>query len=196
MTDPHTIDRREALRLTTILLGGVISAPTLAGFLAGCRAPDAIAAGGPPTLTSAELELVATIAEHIIPQTDTPGARGVGVHRFVDAMVSEYYPQAARQRFVDALHDVDARAQRAGARTFVAATRAQQLAILSALDREAYSSASRSGSAHFFRTMKELTLLGYYTSEVGATRELRYSQVPGKYEGCVPLKRIGRAWAT
>jgi hypothetical protein len=48
---------------------------------------------------------------------------------------------------------------------------------------------------HFFRTMKELTVLGYYTSQIGATKELRYVQVPGRFNGCVPFKTIGRTWA-
>jgi gluconate 2-dehydrogenase subunit 3-like protein len=48
----------------------------------------------------------------------------------------------------------------------------------------------------FFRAMKELTILGYYTSQPGATKELRYVQVPGRYDGCVPFAKIGREWAT
>jgi hypothetical protein len=56
--------------------------------------------------------------------------------------------------------------------------------------------AARQPGRAFWRTMKELTLLGYYTSEPGATQELRYAASPGRFEGCVPLERIGRAWAT
>ena len=52
------------------------------------------------------------------------------------------------------------------------------------------------GHQPFFRTMKELTLLGYYTSQIGATQELKYAQVPGRFDGCVPFSSIGRAWST
>ena len=49
--------------------------------------------------------------------------------------------------------------------------------------------------SHYFRMMKELTLLGYFTSEIGCTQALRYVDVPGKYEGCVPYKKGDKAWA-
>jgi hypothetical protein len=48
----------------------------------------------------------------------------------------------------------------------------------------------------FFHTMKELTLLGYYTSQIGATQELKYAPVPGRFDGCVPFATVGRAWST
>ena len=50
--------------------------------------------------------------------------------------------------------------------------------------------------AHYFRMMKELTILGYFTSEIGATQALRYVAVPGRYEGCVPYTKGEKAWAT
>ena len=49
---------------------------------------------------------------------------------------------------------------------------------------------------HFFAMMKQLTLLGYFSSEIGATQALRYVAIPGKYEGCIPYNRGDRAWAT
>src|SRR5439155_1124549 len=86
---PLMIDRREALRRAALLLGGVLAAPTIAGVLAGCEArsvPDG--AWKPRALTPDQADLVATIADHILPETDTPGARAVGVHRFIDAMLA------------------------------------------------------------------------------------------------------------
>lgn len=193
MPEPASvINRREALRRTALLLGGVVSASTLAGVLAGCEAPRTEDAWTPRILTVEQNELVATIAEHILPETDTPGARSVGVHRFIDTMLAEYFGPSDRAAFLAGLSDVDARTTQSGAKTFVAAPKARQIAVLKELDREAYSNAA---SPHFFRTMKELTLVGYYTSEVGATKELQYNPAPGRFEGCVPLSRIGRTWA-
>jgi len=48
---------------------------------------------------------------------------------------------------------------------------------------------------HYFRLMKELTLLGYFTSEIGATQALRYIESPGRYDGCVPYNKGDKAWA-
>ncbi|HEX2778559.1 MAG TPA: gluconate 2-dehydrogenase subunit 3 family protein, partial [Gemmatimonadaceae bacterium] len=87
MTDPTTgsIDRRAALRRVALLLGGALSAPAIAGVLAGCEGHDRTAAGFTPrALTPAQAELMAVVAEHIIPTTDTPGAREVGAPAFID----------------------------------------------------------------------------------------------------------------
>jgi gluconate 2-dehydrogenase gamma chain len=215
----ETIDRREALRRAALLFGGALAAPTVAGVLAGCRAsrvPDGTWA--PQALTRGQTELVAAIAEHILPETDTPGARAAGVHRFIDAMLAESYPPLERKRFLEGLAEVDARAARASGRPFLQCAAPDQRALLDALDREALASPPvhvsptlasppvplsttwRGGTLDgpgvpFFRTMKELTLVGYYTSEIGATRELHHAPVPGRYDGCVPLAQVGRTWA-
>jgi hypothetical protein len=193
-TSHDAIDRREALRRAALLLGGTISAPTVAGVLAGCEARRAPAAAWTPrALTPEQAELVATIAEHILPETDTPGARAVGVHRFIDAMLAESYPAEARERFLTGLVDVDALAGRACGRAFLQCAAAEQRSLLDQLDREAFAASPR--DAPFFRTMKELVVVGYYTSEIGATRELHHAPVPGRFEGCVPFPRTGRTWA-
>jgi hypothetical protein len=195
MTHPleERIDRREALRRAALLLGGTLSAPVIAGVLAGCDASDSAASKTPRSLTPAQTDLVASIAERIIPETDTPGARGAEVPRFIETMLAEYYTSPERSHFLDGLADVDLRAQRACGRSFVRCSTKEQHALLEQIDRETY--ASNAVPPPFFRTMKELTILGYYTSKVGATRELQHLQVPGRYEGCVPLAKIGRTWA-
>src|SRR6059058_2746058 len=171
--DPQrTIDRREALRRAALLLVGALSASTvagvLAGVLAGCearRTPDG--AWTPRALSSDQLDLVATIAEHILPETDTPGARAVGVHRFIDAMLADSFADEERRHFLAGLSDVDARAQRSWGCAFLRCATHEQRAVLDELDREAFAAALDRGAPPFFRTMKELTLVGYYTSEIG-----------------------------
>ena len=188
---PDAIDRREALRQAALLLGGALSAPTVAGVLAGCDVSTSWAAQAPArALSPAQLELVATIAEHILPATDTPGARAAGVHRFIDRMMAEYYAASDRARFIAGLTDVDERATRANGKSFLKCTPAQQHSILTELDREAFTGARP--PSHFFRRMKELTVVGYYTSQIGATKELRHVAVPGRFDGCAP---VGRTWA-
>ncbi|MGI9181194.1 MAG: gluconate 2-dehydrogenase subunit 3 family protein [Longimicrobiaceae bacterium] len=234
------ISRREALRRTAWLLGGAISAPTLVGVLAGCgrdRAPDA--AWTPRAFTPEQNEMVVVISDHIIPETDTPGARAVRVNEFIDEMLAAYYPEEERNLFLAGLNGVDDRARQAHGQRFVECAPEQQLAILTQLDQEAFAPRSaptptpaeppqvdprlrldeggsplppgadrdsirwihgdvrrqRRAELPFFRTMKELTIVGYYTSEVGATQELRHEPTPGRYEGCVPFNEIGRAGA-
>ena len=190
-----SISRRQALEQVAILLGGAISAPTVAGVLSRPtrRAWAASPAWAPRTLSPAQLELVATVAEHIIPQTDTPGARAAGVHRFVDTLLSDHYPATERDRFLAGLADVDARAQSAHGQPFSQCSREQRVALLSEMDARAYAS-SRGEDGWFFRRLKELTIVGYYTSEFGAMQELHVSPF-GAYRGDIPYASVGRAWS-
>jgi hypothetical protein len=190
------IGRRDALRRVAMLLGGALSAPAIAGVLAGSDSRSA--ADGTWTaraLTTEQSELVATIAEHILPETDTPGARAAGVHKFIDKMLAEHYPAGARDRVLNGLADVDARARRDCGRAFLQCGVEEQRALLARIDQEAFAAPPGSREVPYFRTLKELTLLGYYTSEIGATQELRYVRVPDRFEGCVPFTQIGRTWA-
>ena len=190
------IGRREALRRTAMLLGGALSAPAIAGVLAGCDSRSA--ADGtwtPRALTTEQGELVATIAEHILPETDTPGARAAGVHKFIDKMLADHYPAGERRRVLDGLADVDVRARRDCGRAFLHCGADEQRAVLARIDQEAFAATPGRRELPYFRTLKELTLLGYYTSEIGATQELRYVRVPDRFEGCVPFTQIGRTWA-
>ena len=199
MTHSDSIDRREALRRTALLLGGALSAPAIAGVLGGCSDwRTDTATWKPRAFSSAQGEMIATIVQHIIPATDTPGARDVGAHRFVDVMMAEYYAAPDRERFAAGLTDLDARAKRAHGRTFLRTDDSGQRALLTALDAETFAPvapATPNRETPWFRTMKELTLLAYYTSEVGATKELRYESIPGRYHGCIPLAQVGRTWA-
>ena len=183
-----------------MLLGGAISAPTLAGALSRSTRPAwaTSAQWAPRTLSPAQLELVATVAEHIIPETDTPGARAAGVHRFVDTLLTDHYPTPERDRFLAGLADVDARARSRQGKTFVECTADQQVALLTEMDEAAYPAVQidspRPQETWFFRRMKEVTLVGYYTSQIGATQELHPSPF-GAYRGDIPYSSVGRAWS-
>jgi len=197
MPPPEGIDRREALRRVGVLLGGLVSAPTAAGVLGGCErtsGPD----WAPQTLTPAQDEMVDTIAEIIIPATDTPGARAANVNRFVDAMLTGSYTPADRDRFLTGLKETDARCRDAYGRAFVDCAPNEQRALVGELDDETFGPDAPDVDREqppFFHMMKELTLVGYYTSEIGATQELKTRVVPGRYDGDVPYDEIGRAWA-
>jgi hypothetical protein len=226
------MDRREAVQCVAVLLGISLSVPGITSALdKSAAAALAPASFTPRALSAEQLEQVATIAEHIIPASDTPGARAAGVHRFIDTMLAEYYTSAEREHLLTGLADVDARARRFCGRAFLSCKDREQRGLLEQLDRETFERTTQAGVAAneasretergggglaaagsdasrrvqttragslppFFRTMKELTLLGYYTSQPGATKELRYIQVPGRFDGCVPLAKSGRAWAT
>ena len=185
------MDRRQALKRVGMLMGGAVSAPLMSGVLAGCQAPSGATAYTFQVLTPEQNELVATICDLIIPETDTPGARAARVHEFADLMLAEWYPTEDVDRFMAGLADVDARARNAHGNAFVDLTNEQQTAILQELEAE-----DRAGDEPaFFGMIKELTLTGYYTSEIGATQELKYVHVAGYYDGDVPYEEVGRAYS-
>lgn len=192
----ESIDRREALKRVALLCGGALSAPTIAGVLSGCQ-PSESSSWAPAVLSDHQNDLVITISERIIPATDTGGAEAAHVNRFIDAMLADGFPEADRDRFLNGLDAVDEEAQAQHGAKFLACTPEQQMALLTAWDEAAFGAEADfdPDEPPFFRTMKELTIFGYYTSEIGASQELRFDPVMGRYEPCVPFEEIGRTWA-
>ena len=189
------MNRREALQRVSWLVGGSVSAPLAAAVLSGCRTePDTATDWSPQFLSAEQDALVAEVTELIIPATDTPGAKDVMVNRLIDHLLATCYPEEDRQRFVAGLAQLDADAKEAHGDSFVDLTPEQQTEVLAQAEARA---SSKEGLA-FFPMIKELTLLGYFTSEPGATQALRYELVYGRFNGCVPLEEAtgGKAWAT
>ncbi|MBI1224576.1 MAG: gluconate 2-dehydrogenase subunit 3 family protein [Bacteroidetes bacterium] len=190
------MNRRDAIKQASILLGGVLSASAISGVMAGCKAEPKID-WSPKYFTADEGSLVEAIAERIIPKTDSPGAKDAGVHTFIDEMMAGYYQDKEKTAFKDGLSAVDAAAKTAHGKSFVSLTPEQQDEVLTAQDNAAYDPGrKREDPPHFFRTMKELTVTGFCTSEAGASHFLKYEAVPGAYHGCIPYSEVGAAWAT
>lgn len=143
----------------------------------------------PKALSPDQARTLDAVAETIIPATDTPGARVAGVPQFVDRALADYCEAADAAAIKAGLDQLDAEARRLGG-AFAALPAAQQRALL-----EDYDRGTAKGAGAFFPVLKDLVTAGYFTSEVGATKALRYDPVPGDYRGCVPLSEIGRAWA-
>lgn len=180
------MNRREAL----LLLAGTAALPD--SLMALGRAVHQRAhAGTRRALDPHQNETVATIAELIIPKTDTPGAREAGVPRFIDVMLADWADEEQRQTFTAGLANVDERSRAAFGKTFIEGTPQQQTEILQDLDYELarLRDTKSDTSKNFFQSMKWLTLTGYYTSEVGATTEQHFRVVPGRYEPCYPLEQ-------
>lgn len=203
-----SITRRAALQHALALLGGaVIGGPAL---LAACsRTPSPATAGAGPALFDArELALLDDIADTILPETATPGARAAQVGPFMAMMVADCYTPEQQQAFKAGLADVEQRAQAAYGHAFHEIQGADRLALLLALEQEQHAAAQQAGPAKSppldaseelhpsVRMFKELTLLGYFTSEIGCTVAQRFIEVPGRYDPDVPYKKGDKAWAS
>jgi hypothetical protein len=241
-----TIDRREAIRRVTALLGGI----ALVGgdaLLTGCRDRSS-PLGRDAKFTPADVAFLDEVADTILPETSTPGAKAAKVGAFMALMVTDSYDARDQQAFRYGMRQVDEASTRANGVPFVQATPQQRLALLEQLDREQKADSDEraaarkarearqapaarrtptdtgtatgdkylpderrenapgseaSGAAvitkeppaHYFRMMKELALLGYFTSEIGYTKAMRYVESPGRFDPCVPYTKGEKAWA-
>ncbi|HEY0177156.1 MAG TPA: gluconate 2-dehydrogenase subunit 3 family protein [Pedobacter sp.] len=213
------MDRREAVKSVAFLMGGALSATTLGVFLDSCSSPSANKGSN---LFSAEQDQIITeVADIIIPSTKTPGAKAAGVGPFISKMVRECYPDEAQKAFVKGLEDLEDRSKKEFDNSFlkisvkqreqllgklreetIAAQKAEDAKVKSGdpakevLDRpmEAKDKYPKS-TPYFFAIVRDLTLLGYFTSEIGASQAMEYVHIPGRYDGCVDLKPGQRAYS-
>jgi hypothetical protein len=192
------MDRREAIQRTAMMLGYAVSAPALMGILNGCKATPELAFK-PVFLSEDMARIIAEISEIIIPKTDTPGAKDAGVPGFIDLMLKDCYSKEDQDRFIKGATDFDADAKTAYGDSFVYCDADKQKELVLKYHGEALAamkSDSPPKDRPFVLMVKELTMLGFFTSEPGATQVLQYIAVPGSYKGCVPLSEVGRTWAT
>lgn len=189
------MNRRDALSRVALLVGGTVVGAEF--FLSGCKASDKKAAGLP--LSAEDIAYLDEIAETIIPATDTPGAKAAKVGEFMHVMVTDCYTEADQKIFLEGMSKINEACNKAHGHNFMKASAEHRKEVLTAIDKEAKEYQSKKkpeDPSHYFALMKQLTLLGFFTSETGATKTLRYVAVPGKYEGCIPYKKGDKAWAT
>lgn len=193
------MDRREALRKTALLMGAAVSASALTGILQGCKATPELTYT-PQFFTEDQARIVMEVAEIIIPKTDTPGAKDTGVPGFIDLMLKDCYKKEDQDRFIAGLTSFEEEAKKAYGDSFIYCKPEQQVELVTKVHAAALAEAkeNREAKRPFILMAKELTLLGFFTSEPGATQVLQYIAVPGSYKGCIPLAEAGngKTWAT
>jgi len=193
------MQRREVIRL----LLGTAALPLLPREVLALLSQvhsDLPAGAALKTLNPHQDATVTTIAELILPQTETPGAKAVRVNEFIDLILTEWYEDEDRTKFLTGLANVDTQSRDLFGKDFVDCAGAQQKQLLTALDQEltemrqadVYSSHRRRrellGDKSFFHAIKQLTLVGYFTSEEGAKQALHYEVIPSKHIQCAPLE--------
>lgn len=198
-TTSKRVSRREALRHVSALLGGAALVGG-SGLLASCarygQPQDPAAAEA--AFADAEVALLDEVAETLLPETSTPGAKAAEVGAFMAFMVADAYSPTDQNVFREGMVALEAVSRDEHGGDFLAITPEQRLALLERLDREQMDymhSKDGDAPAHWFRMMKELALLGYFTSEIGYTQAMRYVERPGRYDPCAPYEEGERAWA-
>jgi hypothetical protein len=182
------LKRRDLLKRAAWLLGGAISAPAALAILQGCSAQEN---GSAPVATkllnAAQLALVAEIAEIMIPKTTTSGAKDAGVPVFIDSVLDAVYPQDAQVRFTAGLAEFETAAKSSG-KAFLEREPAERAVFVRHSLEQAL--AGEHDPKPFILMTRELTLLGYFTSQVGISENMDYVPVPTVYHGCVPLTQM------
>ena len=188
------MDRREALSTVTFLLGGTIIGAE--AFLSGCSNQNT----SQENLFSEDvLSLLNAIGETILPATpSSPGAEEANVAVFMKSIVMDCYSVTEQTIFFEGLKKIKQNGKQYG-NDFLKLTRESKYACLMALEKEAagYQETKKPDDPeiHYYTMVKQLTVWGFLSSEAGATKAMRHVAVPGRYEGCIPLKQGEKAWA-
>ena len=136
------------------------------------------------SLSAAQENLLAEIAEAIIPKTSTPGAKDVYAHQFVMKMMDDCATKEEQQNFVKGLDAFADFAEKTAGTSFMKATPVQRSSVLEAIEKK---KSEESDEAKFYRRMKSLTVRGYTSSQYFLTQVQVYNIIPGSFKGCVPV---------
>jgi hypothetical protein len=188
------MERREAVKYVSLLLGGTLVGAT--SFLTGCHTEEKHSGRA---FTQDDYAYLDEIGETILPATSTPGAKAAKVGQFMTVMVNDCYTDKDQSIFKDGMDKINDLSKKKYDQAFMAINPQQRHDLLVQLDKEQkdYTKNKKpEDAAHYFRMMKELTLLGYFTSEIGCKQARRYVPVPGRYDGCIPYKKGDKAFAS
>lgn len=199
------MNRREAIQRVAMLIGGSVIGANL--FLEGCTRP---ATKDVATLFEKDtINFLGDLAEAILPETSTPGAKEAGVGEFIPVMIRDCYDPHDQKAFLEGLSEVDKRAKQEFGKKFQELSKEERLQFVNMLDKEAKQFQNERGQKqselpddaaqlpnHFFHMLKQITLTGFFTSEIGMTRALRYVKIPGRYDGNYPYKKGDKAFAS
>jgi len=204
-SDTSTINsesRRKFVRGLSLLIGGTAATALLSGnslsvALAHSLKPQSLSSevlSDGKVFTLSQLKQLRSICAIVIPKTETLGAAEVNTHGFIDNQLFHCYEQAEQEKMIQLLTLIDEVAKKSFSRSFTELGQDQQFQLLTALD---------VGKGNFdkkqradFKSLKKLICFGYYTSEVGASQELRYLAVPGGYQGSIAYKSSDASWGS
>jgi hypothetical protein len=196
--DSGSIDRREAIRRVSALLGGVAFVGGSA-LLTACEKERPAESSGPVgPFTPTDVAFLDEVADTILPETKTPGAKAAKTGAFMALMVTDCYKDADQKIFRDGMKQLDDASLKSSGKSFMQASPQERLTLLESIDREQkkyMDDRKHDAPSHYFRMMKELAMLGYFTSEIGYTQAQRYAESPGRFDPCLPYKKGETSWA-
>lgn len=210
------MNRRELLKMIAAATGSAMIGGEF--LLPGCKSNNDSA---PVAFTAENIAFLDEVAETILPQTNTAGAKAAGVGRFMTVMVNDCYTKDDQEIFHKGLNILDDECQKMHNVGFMKASPEQRKQLLVKVDKETNEYVKKKAEAdnlqkqkekqgqekntndfkyqtmpnHYFQQLKQLAIFGYFTSEKGRTESLRYTPVPGKYQGVIDYKPGEKAFA-
>jgi len=186
------MQRREAVKYISLLFGGTVVGA--GSFITGCNTKS----NDGTSFSESDIAFLDEVGETILPATGTPGAKAAGIGTFMTVMVSDCYETENQKVFKKGMKKLDDVSLKQFNLNFIKASPKQRAELLVQLDKEQkeyMKNKKTEDASHYFRMMKELTLLGYFTSEIGIKQARRYSPVPGKFDACIPYKKGDRSFS-
>jgi hypothetical protein len=148
-------------------------------------------------------DIIAELAELIIPATDTPGAKAAGVHDYIINVLVNCNPVKQQRKFYSGIEDVEKYTLKNFGQSFMEANFEKRTAVLAHFANHAgYSSRilnkinNKLLGEPFYSKLRYLTVEGYCQSQIGATQGLAYDYIPVTYEACIPILKNQKSWAT
>lgn len=204
------MERRELLKMIAVLTGGAVIGGDV--FLSGCTSKTADVS----TFTVDNIALLDEVGETIIPTTSTPGAKATKIGEFMKTIVTDCYTEAQQKVFGDGLAGLNDACKKANGKSFLDCSAEQRQSFLIELEKEAKDYNKQrdekekeardkakkemdpnfvGAPSHYYTMLKQLTIWGYFSSEIGSKQALRWVPIPGKYDGNYPYKKGDKAWA-
>jgi Ca2+-binding EF-hand superfamily protein len=172
------MQRRSAIKNIALTIGGAMILPSWA------NAWDRESLQNSRFISPSQDAFLAEIVETIIPKTNTPGAKDLNVHQFVQRMVKDCYDKKAQETFSKGFDLVDTSTKSNFSKMFLECDAKQRLEVLNKM-----SKSENSDEKNFVQLVKGLTIQGYLKSEYVMTNIKKYEFAPARYHGCVPVKK-------
>lgn len=204
----YEMNRRNFLRGSSIAMGAFFSSQTLLALADSVATPTAT----PTFLNKDDFLMMSQLCEIVMPRTDTPGALDVGVPNTLDTIFAQVLTPAEQSKIRDSIAAFNRLSKKIYGGIFLGLPAPKQQDYAKTLNINFVHAGERDATLikkygksltpnavqqaiDFFATIKELTLLAFFKSEAGSTKVLHHVAIPGRFDGSVPLKDIGKTWA-
>ena len=193
------MNRRIAIKNTALFFGYAVTVGALTDTFIACRneTRNVTLDWKPEFLTANQANTLAEMTETILPRTKTPGAKDIGVPQFIDKVLKKLLSEADQKDFVEGLDKLEETCKSTYGKYFDECTKEQREALLLDMDKKSakfppsvwgITLVEKPDPITFYRRLKGLTLMAYFTSEKVNKELLVYDPVPGGYNGSVPYK--------